>query len=179
MKDFLKSIKSIFTKKSGKINATGVDLDQLLKAQDSKGKNASIIELDNYICKHCAWGEELNKLSPSQRKFYYNQELEREVNNGGFKQFYFNSSGNFAEEVVDSLMAIGANKTFKIVKKANNQFPNGKVPKDRDERQKVLEQIEEKANEAWEKLNQDFYKYEDDLNTLNLEFIKKHIDDFR
>lgn len=179
MNNLLKTIKSIFPKKSGKIDADKININELLKAQDPKEKNTSIIELDNHICKLCAWGDELSKLNNGQKVFYYNQELEREINNGGFNHFYFNSSGNYANEVIDSLVAIGANKTAEIVRNANNQFPNGKVPKDRDERQKALEQIKEKANEVWENLDQDFYKYEEDLNTLNLEFVKKYIDDFR
>lgn len=179
MNKFLKTIKSFFAKSSQKVGQDGVDFDRLLKAIDPKDKNGSIIDLDNYICNLCAWGDELNKLNTSQKTFYYNQELEREINNGGFNQFYFNSSGNYAHEVIDSLVAIGANKTAEIVRKANSQFPNGKVPKDRDERKKVLEQIEEKANEVWESLDKDFYKYEDDLNSLNLEFVRKNIKDFK
>jgi hypothetical protein len=182
MKNLLKAIQSYFSKtfvKSVKADNSGVDLDKLLKAKDPKETNTSIIELDNHICKLCAWGDELDKLNANQKAFYYNQELEREVNNGGFNLFYSNSSGNYAHEVVDSLNAIGANKTAGIVKKANDQFPNGRVPKDRDERQQILEQIRGKANEIWENLNQDFYKYEDDLNSLNLDFIKRNINDFR
>lgn len=41
-------------------------------------------------------------------------------------------------------------------------------------RQKILEQIEEKANEIWEELDQRFFEYEDDLNLLNIDYIKKN-----
>ena len=179
MKNLFNKFKSLFSQTSTNVQGNMVDFDKLLKAKDSKDKNEVIIELDNKICNLSSWGEKLNKLNTSQRTFYYNQELEREINNGGFNQFYFNSSGNYAHEVIDSLVAIGANKTAEIVRKANSQFPSRKVPKDRDERQKVLNQIEEKANEVWENFDQEFCQYEDDLNSLNLEFIKKNINDFR
>lgn len=179
MSNFLKTIKSIFPKKSGKIDVNKINIDELLKAQDDKEKNTSIIELDRHVCKLCALGDELSKLNSSQKIFYYNQELEREVNNGGFDQFYSNSSGSYANEVIDSLVAIGANKTAEIVRNANSQFPNGKVPKNRYERYLVMEQIKGKTNAVWGNLDREFFKYEDDLRSLNFEFIRKYINDFR
>ncbi len=63
----------------------------------------------------------------------------------------------------DALLKIGSYKTSDIVKKANSQFPDNKVPKDRTERQEILEQIEDKANEMWESCDNDFFKYEDNI----------------
>jgi len=173
-------IKSLFSKKRPANSGSGdFDIDKILNAKDPKGINACIISLDDRICQLCKWGNELSTLSAGQRSFFYIQELEREVNNGGFKQFYFNSSGNYAHEVIDSLNLIGAHKTADIVKKANDQFPNGKVPKDRDQRQQLISQVERDAEKVWEDLDNEFYKYDDDLNSLNFIFIKRRIEDFR
>ncbi|WP_210465765.1 DMP19 family protein [Rufibacter roseolus] len=150
---------------------TKPNLEQLLEAEDT---NSSIIKLDDYICKLCSWGEKMDALSQPQKLFFFNQNLEREINNGGFNQFYYNSSGDFAHQTVESLNAIGADKTAEILKKANGQFPNQTVPKDRAERQEIVEQIEEEANVVWEELDQQFFDYEDDLNSLNLEFVRKN-----
>jgi hypothetical protein len=98
----------------------------------------------------------------------------REINNGGFNQYFSNSTGDTVHETIFSLRAIGADKTAEILQKAIDQFPDKKVPKDRDERTEIVEQIEEVANEVWEELDQQFYKYEDDLNALNIEYVKKH-----
>ncbi len=145
---------------------------------ESKDVNESIISLDNYVSALCDYGENPDKLNQSQKTFFLNQNLEREINNGGFNQFYFNSSGDFAHETIDSLKAIEAHKTAEIVTKANDQFPEGTVPKDRSERQDILEQIEKDANVVWGKLGQKFYEYVDDLNQLNLEYIRKNKADF-
>jgi hypothetical protein len=104
--------------------------------------------------------------------------LEREINNGGFNQYFFNSSGDFAHKTVQSLQTIGANKTADILQKAIDQFPNSNVPEDRTERQEILEQIQETADVVWEDLDQKFFSYEDDLNTLNIEFVRKNRDKF-
>jgi hypothetical protein len=100
--------------------------------------------------------------------------LEREFNNGGFNQFFSNSSGDFAHETLVSLAAIGAIPTAKILQVAIDQFPQKNAPKERDARQKVVEQIEDKIGTVWEQLDQQFLEYKEDLNQLNLDFIKRN-----
>ncbi len=151
------------------------NLDDLLNSEDTNG---SIIELDNFIGELCDYGDDFSKLTDQQKLFYLNQNLEREINNGGFNQYFCNSSGDNAHETILSLKTIGADKTASILQKAIDQFPNKTVPKDREERTEIVEQIEEAADEIWNELDQKFYEYEDDLNTLNIEYIKKHKDFF-
>jgi len=173
---------SIFKKLFGKINKTNdvkqpkdIDIEKLLVSEDL---NDSIIELDNFLGELCSYGDDIDKLTEQQKNFYFNQNLEREINNGGFNQFFFNSSGDFAHETVNSLTVVGANKTAEILKQAISQFPDHKVPSDRNDRQEILNQIEDAANDIWENLEQKFFKYEDDLNDLNLEYVSKNRDKF-
>ena len=143
------------------------NLDNLLNSEDT---NKSVIELDEFIS-----GLPIDaEMTEPQKLFNYNQELEREVNNGGFSQFFLNSSGDNAHETVLSLKAIGANKTADLLQKAIDQFPSKTVSKDRDKRTEIVEEIEETAEEVWNDLDQKFYEYEDDLNTLNIEYVRKH-----
>ncbi len=151
------------------------NLDELLKSDDING---SIIELDNFIGELCDYGDDFSKLTDHQKLFYLNQNLEREINNGGFNQYFINSSGDNAHETILSLNAIGADKTADILQKAIDQFPNKTVPKDRGERTEIVERIEEVADEVWNDLDQKFYEYEDDLNTLNIEYVNKYKDFF-
>jgi len=106
------------------------------------------------------------------------ENLEREVNNGGFNQFYSNSSGDFVEETLLSLKEIGAFKMAEILKRANTEWPNGEIPKDRDVRGELLEKIEEGSEEIWEQCDSDFYKCPDDVISLLLHFVKKNKADF-
>ena len=48
--------------------------------------------------------------------------LEAEVNNGGFNQFYCNSSGQFYELLPDALRLIGANKFAELTASANDIY---------------------------------------------------------
>lgn len=140
--------------------------------------NTAIIEMDNYIGELCAYGEEMEKLNEAQQIFYLNQCLEREINNGGFNQYYCNSSGNFAVETVESLKAIGADKTAEILSHANSIFPDGQVPKDQEQRIKMIDAIDEAGNEKWQQLEDRFMTYEEDLNSLNMNYIHSNKDKF-
>ncbi|MGV8133583.1 MAG: DMP19 family protein [Mangrovibacterium sp.] len=162
-------------KSDNKSENKNLDLEKVLSSEDTNG---SIIELDNYIGELCSYGDEMDKLTEEQKQFYYNQCLEREINNGGFNQYFFNSSGDFAHQTVQSLIKIGAKKTADVLQKAIDQFPDKNVPQDRTKRQELLEQIEEKANPIWEELDQKFFAYEDDLNALNIKFVERNKNKF-
>ena len=132
---------SIIKKQNDKI-----DLDTILSNEHADLAINKIDEQLNKISNYCKKIEKLNK---SQRILIIIENLEREINNGGFNQFYFNSSGNYANETVEYLKKIGANKTTAIVIKANNEWKNGIVPIDRAESKNILEKIEKKANFVW------------------------------
>ena len=170
--------KRIFGESDKSAKENGIQRPEIEKLITSEDKNKSIIEIDNFICKECVWGNELDKLTEPQKNFYYIQELEREVNNGGFSLYFNNSSGAYAHETILSLKLIGAIKTADILQSAIDQFPGKSVPIDRNERQEALEKIQENVNEIWDKLDQKFYAYDDDLNTLNIEYVRQNKDKF-
>ena len=135
------------------------NLESLLNSSDI---NASVIELDSFIGELCNYGDEMDKLTEPQKLFYLNQNLEREVNNGGFDQYFCNSGSENAPETILSLKAIGANKTADILQKAIDLVL------------KIIEQFQEVPDEIWDELDQEFYNYEEDLNALNIEYVKKN-----
>ena len=145
-------------KKNGADNKP--DIDNLLLNDTDK----LIMDLDTYLCELSSYGDELEKLTEPQKTFYFNQYLEKEINNGGFNQYFYNSSGDFSHQTLISLRQINATKTANILQLAIDQFPNSAVPKDRSERQKILGKIEEKAEEAWEQLDKKFLEYTNDLS---------------
>ncbi len=161
---------NIFKKQNDK-----VDLDEILKNERA---DIAIMEIDEHLNKISNFCENIEKLNKSQRILIIIENLEREINNGGFNQFYFNSSGDFANETVDYLKIIGAEKTAKIVEKANNQWKNGIVPQNRIERRITLENIEYKADSIWNQCDNEFYEYPDDISELLIKFVRKNRKDF-
>ena len=93
------------------------------------------------------------------------EELEAEINNGGFDQFFFNSAGDRTAEVIDALSVIGATRTATIVKAAASKFPGGMPPRDQNARQEALEVVSPDSD-AFEDQDDAFLKYEEDLAAL-------------
>ncbi len=127
------------------------------------------------ITEKCADGDRMDALNPHERILYITQTLEQEVNNGGFSQFFYNSTGDFANELADAFLAIGANKTAALCKKALSVFRDA-VPTDRAQRQALLDRMH--CDKLWNKCDDAFYEYEDDLESLNRAYILNHPDSF-
>ena len=58
----------------------------------------------------------------SRQAIYMIWMLEAEVNNGGYNQFYFNSSVQFAPQLPEVLKLVGANKFAALTQRANDLF---------------------------------------------------------
>lgn len=131
-----------------------------------------VIALSQYIGEKCQYGEKMSVLSEPERVFYVGQLLEMEVNNGGFSQFFFNSSGDSANEIVSAFTKIGAVKTAEICKKAVSIY-DGEVPADRDEWEDVFVDDEE-LGAVLDECDDAFFAYEEDLNVLNYEYVMRN-----
>lgn len=92
-------------------------------------------------------------------------DLEGEINNGGFDQFFFNSAGDQTQETIDALEKIGATHTAEIVKRAAAKFPNGMPSPDRGIRQEQLDLVSPDSD-AFEAEDKAFLEYVDDLESL-------------
>ena len=154
----------------------GFDINKVLQ---NPNHEESIFEINSFLNAKCDYGSKIERLNPSQKTFLLIENLEREVNNGGFDQFYFNSSGDFANETISALREIEAFKTAEIVRKANSEFKKGNVPKNQTERQNEQEIVREKAIETWNKCDEQFYRYEDDISSLLIKFVRNHKQDFK
>lgn len=138
---------------------------------ESLEKNNFVVAMCSAVCKKCDYGNGIEKLNEHERVFYVTQILEMEVNNGGFSQFFCNSSGNFSNELVGSFTKIGAFKTAEICKKALAVF-NCNVPADRDERNELFDSLD--CDDVFEECDDEFYEYEDNLTELNYTYIMEH-----
>ncbi|CAN5396991.1 hypothetical protein BH09BAC1_BH09BAC1_15430 [soil metagenome] len=58
-------------------------------------------------------------LNPYKKAIYLIWGLESEVNNGGFNQYYYNSTGQFCDDAPPALMLVGAAKFANLVTEAN------------------------------------------------------------
>lgn len=143
-----------------------------------ENEEVALMELDTFLNEISMYGDNLQELSDAQRTIFLNVALEREINNGGFNQYFFNSAGDYAYQTVDSLREVGAYTMADILQEAINLFPNGELPEDQFERQEVLEEIEGAASEKWFELDDRFLAYPENLLELNMDFIRANTDQF-
>ena len=97
--------------------------------------------------------------------------LEREVNNGGFSQFFLNQSNVFSAAIVDDLNFINCRQTAAIVKSAIELLEVRSLS-DLDAIRTSAQ--DESKTEAWEELDEKFFSYPDPIADRLWEFIKKH-----
>ena len=148
------------------------DLDKLLNLGDIK---ESIIEVSLFVGKVCDYGNNFDAVTEPQKYIYLNRWFENQINNGGFCQYFVNSSSDVVHHTVESLRIIGANETADMLQKAIDQFPEKAVPNTYDERVDVLDKIGKSATDVWKELTQKFYTNPpDDLTALNFEYIKQN-----
>ena len=61
----------------------------------------------------------VNKFPPGVRALFVTWEVEAEVNNGGFHQYYWNAAGRYSEQAVEGFEFFGAVKHAALMREAN------------------------------------------------------------
>lgn len=118
-------------------------------------------------------------LSAAERVVFCLDGLEREVNNGGFSQFFENSAGDHALDTIEALRALGAPTMAALVAQAVSIFPGGRPATDRDRRQRELDQLGEQARTRLDQLDTAFYEYPENLAALERQYVRANQDQFR
>lgn len=116
----------------------------------------------------------------SRQAIYMIWVLEAEVNNGGYNQFYFNSSGQFYKHLPEALKLVGANKFADLTKRANDTFEK-ENPKITQYQDGTLEGFSKSyENNPLNKFDDEFYSLykTENLQDLQVEFIKTHKAEF-
>lgn len=122
--------------------------------------------------------EDLSRQSVPQKVFSAIWAVESEVNNGGFSQYFLNSTGNSTPFVVAALETIGAPKTADICKHAiETAFPNG-LPQSEDAIRSAAASFPDEVLTALEPLDQEFFSYPHNLTDLLFAYVSRHPQEF-
>jgi len=136
------------------------------------------IALSNLVFERCD-RDGFEALTPAERVAYCVDALEREVANGGFEQFFSNSSGDTAMETVAALEEIGAAQAAALTRQAIAVIPGGNPPRDREKRCELLDTVGEDGRNEWSELSSRFWEYPDDLTSLMRKYVVAHRAGFR
>jgi hypothetical protein len=141
-------------------------------------------ELWKSLVKRSSDDPSLQSLSKAERTYFVVSLLEGEIYNGGFDQFFYNSSGDYCAEVVQALQELGAHRSLKLVREAvKTAFGEMDPPSDRMERWERMryspEGLREPSLEAERsarlvELDKQFYKDEDGLFDLLTAYAEAH-----
>ena len=110
-------------------------------------------------------------LNDYEKTFIYIDIFENHTTNGGFEEFFWNSSGQFSHEILAAYEAVGATKTATLIYNAFTEFGEIPIPKDNAFRKKILTELN---SDAWETLDQAFYKSKEAIVPLVLLFVAKN-----
>ena len=116
----------------------------------------------------------------SRQAIYMIWALEAEVNNGGYNQFYSNSSGQFYKHLSDALKLVGANKFADLTKRANETFEK-ENPKITQHQDGTLEGFSKSYDDnPLNKFDDEFYDLykTENLQQVQVDFIRKHKTEF-
>ena len=135
-------------------------------------------EMGYYLSEKCDFGDNIKCLSDAERTVYVVYTLECEVNNGGFAQYFFNSSGNLGNELCAAFEKIGATKNAEICAKATAVFGDN-YPTDRSKRQDIMMADENvHFGDIWSECDNEFFGYPEDTSDMMYNFIIDNKKDF-
>jgi hypothetical protein len=140
-------------------------------------KNGILIELSE--SNRAKFGkEDFETQSVPQKVFSAIWALESEVNNGGFSQYFLNSSSETAGFVAEALETIGAPRTAEICRRAiGAAFPEG-LPSDPAAISLAASNFPDETEEKLDALDREFYQYPHDLTGLLFAYVSKHPEEF-
>jgi len=146
-------------------------IDKILRIEDETEK---VIEIGQLLWDKSKNDNNFESLNVEEKTVLYIEMLEGQVNNGGFDQYFFNSSGDYAHETLEALERINAPQMRNILDEAIKSFPITPVPKDTEKRRKFMEDLPESISNNWVRLDNEFYEYPENLARLVIEYVKKN-----
>jgi len=104
--------------------------------------------------------------------------VESEVNNGGFSQYFLNSSAETAPFIAEALDTIGATKTATICRRAvERAFPNG-LPATPNEISSAAAEFPDELLADLDDIDGEFLAYPNDLTDLLFAYVCSHPEEF-
>jgi hypothetical protein len=120
----------------------------------------------------------LDALTQPERDVLAIEALEREVNNGGYSQFFVNSSNEFAAQIVDALRRIGCPRIAAVTERALSALPTG-TPLKPDALVAAMETEDPSRDAELEECDSAYYAAREDVATALLHYLQRHRESVR
>ncbi|MDH3695608.1 MAG: DMP19 family protein [Gammaproteobacteria bacterium] len=146
-------------------NYEGQSTDELIALEATHRIDSLVLAFESAIDSKRKWGKALSK---PETVVLAVEAMEREVNNGGFSQFFYNSSVEFAPVIVDSLIAIGCPQAAELTSRAiasleldtlDPEMIEARMDPDDEELENKLNDIDEQYYEGTEAIADQLFRY--------------------
>ena len=117
------------------------------------------------VFQHGSRETHIERLGPTAQVAFLINRLHAEVVNGGFSQFFSNSSGDFTSETIRALETVGSTLSLGLLREAVALFPGGQAPRDRDLRCELLFAFEQEQPKFFDEIDATYYRDVDALGT--------------
>jgi len=155
---------------------SGQTIDQLLALEGQFETWTIAAAIEQRLCDKFGSGDSA-KLTAQERIVLAVLALEREVMNGGYFQFFTNSSVEFAPMIVDALKQIGCPKTADLTKKAIETLHLNATTAEAVKT--AAETPNEERDKFLDEYDQAFFKYEERPDLKLFSYIRENKDDIR
>jgi hypothetical protein len=153
-------------------NYDGQTVDELIQLQQSHRIDSLVLTFESALEARRDAGEKLNE---TELTILAVEAFEREVNNGGFSQFFYNSSAEYAPIIVASLNNIGCLKLADLAQKAIDTLAIDSL--DQDTIENRMDPDDKALEEALGELDEIYFNGDKDNEVPGyalFEYIKAH-----
>ncbi len=154
---------------------SGQTVDELLSLEGEYRIDSLIVAFHQAVDQKAA-REGDDALNPEERTVLAIEALETEVNNGGYSQFFLNSSREYAPTIVAALVRIGCPITAEITQRAIDALP---LPSLTAEAIEAAMADDEVSGDDLNECDNSYYKSGEDIAGQLFAFIKKNKDALR
>lgn len=120
-----------------------------------------------------------DQLKNAEKTVYCIDGLLREMENGGFVQFFRREAGDYTEDTLTALESIKARESYAILDKMIDLFPERNVPTDEDERSELFDSIESEYSDEITELDDGFHDTGENLVKLTLLYLQRSLKESR
>ncbi|MEM6429229.1 MAG: DUF4375 domain-containing protein [Deinococcota bacterium] len=148
---------------------SGESLAEILALEVTHRLDSLVLAVESALYNRYEAGEDL---SAPERSVLAVEAFERELNNGGFAQFFYNPSAEFADVLVASLEAIGCSSAASLAQEAINTLALDSL--DAAGIEARMDEADSLLEDSLSQLDDAFYATQEDIASALFAFIKAH-----
>ena len=151
---------------------SGQSVDELISLENSYRIDSLVLAFEQAICQKAKKVGMVN-LNDVEEIILAVEALEREVNNGGYHQFFVNPSNKFVAVIVEALKRIGCPKTAEITQRAIDTLALS-GPLTPEAIDQIIYEDDEERDDKLNQCDNIYYHSDEDIAARLFSFIKNH-----